>query len=124
MIGMMDETTRPSTTDLAMDLQCFTGLRSVMGILDSEMVSISAKVSTVRLALTSAVSTSPGKNPPKLVMRDTINARDIMNAPLESSPFIFMELPQKTTSILETYRYASTNPVVYTGKHILYANEV
>ena len=90
MSGMMDEITRPSSTERSTDLRCLMGSRFVKGILDSDTVSIVARVKMVILERISAVSTSPGNHPAKLVINAVTSASVIMNALLLASVFMSM----------------------------------
>ena len=84
----MEETIRPSITDLITDCQCATGLRLLIGILEREMVSMVANVMIVRLERTSEFRVSPGKIPVKLVINATTRANVIMNALLFANALI------------------------------------
>ena len=86
----MDATTRPMTIALMVDAECSMGFRSLYGILENDNVSMIARKRMVILDLISASRTSPGKIPVKLVIKEMITAKLIMNALLQSRLFGLM----------------------------------
>ena len=88
----MDATTSPSITARVMPLGSFPGLRLLVGILDSESVSMNANKNTVILLLRVAGNISFGNQPPRFVISEIMSAALIMNALLHRSVLGFIKL--------------------------------
>jgi len=92
MIGIIDAITTPINIPLTIAKGFFAGLRFLLGILDKEMVIITASRRIVRLLVTSVTVISPktmvfpaGNTPEKFVMSEITNAAPIMKALLVKS---------------------------------------